>query len=79
MVLLGHIEILAKIYAELLVPQTVLDELQDGSSGGFGVVARERYQETYGAPLIGGLTLRASHSGTLLQKTKIQIKASLYA
>ena len=27
LVLLGHIEILAKIYAEIVVPQTVLDEL----------------------------------------------------
>jgi hypothetical protein len=29
LVLRGHIEILAKIYAEIVVPQTVLDELQD--------------------------------------------------
>jgi predicted nucleic acid-binding protein len=29
LVLLGHIDILAKIYAEVLVLQTVLDELQD--------------------------------------------------
>jgi hypothetical protein len=29
LVLLGHIEILAKIYAEIVVPQTFLDELQD--------------------------------------------------
>jgi predicted nucleic acid-binding protein len=29
LVLLGHIEILANIYAEVLVPQTVLDELED--------------------------------------------------
>ncbi len=29
LVLLGHIEILAKIYAEIVIPQTVLDELQD--------------------------------------------------
>jgi predicted nucleic acid-binding protein len=28
LVLLGHIEILAKIYAAVVVPQTVLDELQ---------------------------------------------------
>jgi hypothetical protein len=32
LVLLGHIEILAKIYAEVLVPQTVLDELQDSDA-----------------------------------------------
>ncbi len=32
LVLLGHIEILAKIYAEVVVPQTVLDELQDSDS-----------------------------------------------
>jgi len=32
LVLLGHIEILAKIYAEVLVPQTVLDELQDSEA-----------------------------------------------
>ena len=30
--LLGHIEILPKIYAEVVVPQTVLDELQDGDA-----------------------------------------------
>jgi predicted nucleic acid-binding protein len=29
LVLLGHIEILKKIYAEVVVPQTVLDVLQD--------------------------------------------------
>ena len=32
LVLLGHIDILAKIYAEVLVPQTVLDELQDSEA-----------------------------------------------
>ena len=32
LVLLGHIEILPKIYAEVVVPQTVLDELQDGDA-----------------------------------------------
>ncbi len=32
LVLLGHIDILAKIYAEILVPQTVLDELQDSDA-----------------------------------------------
>jgi hypothetical protein len=32
LVLLGHIEILEKIYAEVVVPQTVLDELQDGDA-----------------------------------------------
>ena len=32
LVLLGHIEILAKIYAEVLIPQTVLDELQDSEA-----------------------------------------------
>jgi predicted nucleic acid-binding protein len=32
LVLLGHIEILAKIYAEIVVPQTVLDELQDSDA-----------------------------------------------
>ena len=32
LVLLGHIEIVAKIYAEVLVPQTVLDELQDSDA-----------------------------------------------
>src|ERR1700722_483456 len=32
LVLLGHIDILAKIYAEVLVPQTVLDELQDSDA-----------------------------------------------
>jgi predicted nucleic acid-binding protein len=31
-VLLGHIDILAYIYAEVLVPQTVLDELQDSDA-----------------------------------------------
>jgi predicted nucleic acid-binding protein len=30
--LLGHIEILPKIYAEVVVPQTVLDELQDSDA-----------------------------------------------
>jgi predicted nucleic acid-binding protein len=30
--LLGHIEILAKIYAEILAPQTVHDELQDSEA-----------------------------------------------
>ena len=29
LILLGHIEILPKIYGEILVPQAVLDELQD--------------------------------------------------
>jgi predicted nucleic acid-binding protein len=32
LVLLGHINILAYIYAEVLVPQTVLDELQDSDA-----------------------------------------------
>ena len=32
LVLLGHIEILAKIYAEVVVPQAVLDELQDSDA-----------------------------------------------
>jgi predicted nucleic acid-binding protein len=32
LVLLGHIDILANIYAEVLVPQTVLDELQDSDA-----------------------------------------------
>ena len=32
LVLLGHIDILAKIYAEVLVLQTVLDELQDSDA-----------------------------------------------
>ena len=32
LVLLGHIEILAKIYAEIVIPQTVLDELQDSDA-----------------------------------------------
>jgi predicted nucleic acid-binding protein len=32
LVLLGHIEILPKIYAEVVVPQTVLDELQDSDT-----------------------------------------------
>jgi predicted nucleic acid-binding protein len=32
LVLLGHIEILEKIYAEVVVPQTVLDELQDSEA-----------------------------------------------
>jgi predicted nucleic acid-binding protein len=32
LVLLGHIDILAKIYAEVLLPQTVLDELQDSDA-----------------------------------------------
>ena len=32
LVLLGHIEILAKIYGEVVVPQTVLDELQDNDA-----------------------------------------------
>jgi predicted nucleic acid-binding protein len=32
LVLLGHVDILAKIYAEVLVPQTVLDELQDSDA-----------------------------------------------
>jgi predicted nucleic acid-binding protein len=32
LVLLGHIEILAKIYAEVLVPQAVLEELQDSEA-----------------------------------------------
>jgi hypothetical protein len=32
LVLLGHIDILAKIYAEVLAPQTVLDELQDSDA-----------------------------------------------
>ena len=32
LVLLGHIEILSKIYAEIVVPQTVLDELQDSDA-----------------------------------------------
>jgi predicted nucleic acid-binding protein len=32
LVLVGHIDILAKIYAEVLVPQTVLDELQDSDA-----------------------------------------------
>jgi len=32
LVLLGHIEILPKIYAEVVVPQTVLDELQDSDA-----------------------------------------------
>ena len=32
LVLLGHIDILADIYAEVLVPQTVLDELQDSDA-----------------------------------------------
>jgi len=29
LVLIGHIEILPKIYGEVLVPQAVIDELQD--------------------------------------------------
>jgi predicted nucleic acid-binding protein len=32
LVLLGHIEILAKIYAEVMVPQAVLEELQDSDA-----------------------------------------------
>ena len=32
LVLLGHIDILANIYAEVLVPQTVLAELQDSDA-----------------------------------------------
>jgi predicted nucleic acid-binding protein len=32
LVLLGHIEILAKICGEVVVPQTVLDELQDNDA-----------------------------------------------
>jgi predicted nucleic acid-binding protein len=32
LVLIGHIDILVKIYAEVLVPQTVLDELQDSDA-----------------------------------------------
>ncbi len=32
LVLIGHIDILARIYAEVLVPQTVLDELQDSDA-----------------------------------------------
>lgn len=32
LVLLGHIEILENIYAEVVVPQTVLDELQDNEA-----------------------------------------------
>ena len=32
LVLLGHIEILEKIYAEVVVPQTVLDELRDSEA-----------------------------------------------
>jgi len=32
LVLLGHIEILPKIYGEVLIPQAVLDELQDSDS-----------------------------------------------
>jgi predicted nucleic acid-binding protein len=32
LVLLGHIEILAKIYGEVMVPQAVLEELQDSDS-----------------------------------------------
>jgi predicted nucleic acid-binding protein len=32
LVLLGHIDILANIYAEVLVPQTVLDELKDSDA-----------------------------------------------
>jgi predicted nucleic acid-binding protein len=32
LVLLGNIEILAKIYGEVVVPQTVLDELQDNDA-----------------------------------------------
>lgn len=32
LVLLGHIEILPKIYGEVLIPQAVLDELQDSDA-----------------------------------------------
>jgi predicted nucleic acid-binding protein len=32
LVLIGHIEILAKIYTEVLVPKTVLDKLQDSDA-----------------------------------------------
>jgi predicted nucleic acid-binding protein len=32
LVLLGHIEILPKIYGEVLIPQAVLDELQDSEA-----------------------------------------------
>jgi predicted nucleic acid-binding protein len=32
LVLLGHIEILPKIYGEVVIPQTVLDELQDSDA-----------------------------------------------
>jgi predicted nucleic acid-binding protein len=32
LVLLGHIDVLANIYGEVLVPQTVLDELQDSDA-----------------------------------------------
>jgi predicted nucleic acid-binding protein len=32
LVLLGHIEILPKIYGEVLIPQAVFDELQDGDA-----------------------------------------------
>jgi predicted nucleic acid-binding protein len=32
LVLLGHIEILPKIYAEVVIPQTFLDELQDNDA-----------------------------------------------
>ena len=32
LVLLGHIDILAKIYAEVLVPRSVLDELHDSDA-----------------------------------------------
>jgi hypothetical protein len=32
LVLLGHIEILEKIYAEVVVPQSVLDELRDSEA-----------------------------------------------
>jgi predicted nucleic acid-binding protein len=38
LVLLGHIEILAKIYAEIVVPRTVLDELQDSDAVGGSLV-----------------------------------------
>jgi hypothetical protein len=63
LVLLGHIEILAKIYAEIVVPQTVLDELQDSdapSRGSFVV---------FGSPgLVAGqhayLSARPSHGET---------------
>jgi predicted nucleic acid-binding protein len=60
LMLLGHIEILAKIYVEVVVPQTVLDELQDND-------APAKVRAWFSAPgmaacLYGHLSARPPHA-----------------